>query len=105
MLRPRVKYDMVLFVFVPPADLWRDINTIRSLAQSWYSYTVAPRCFTEEDRLSCVSGPYARGSDTYRLDGVQMTEKLRGHLRQYDRFYFPSVYEDIPVIGTLRQGK
>ncbi|HEY2387431.1 MAG TPA: hypothetical protein VGK30_10750 [Candidatus Binatia bacterium] len=101
-LAPMLDYDTVLLVFVPSTDLWRDVNTIRSLAKpSWNSYTVMPRFVLQNDGLVLAQSPYARGSDIYADNAAGLAPRLRDHLRAYDRFYFRSLYESPPVVGGL----
>jgi hypothetical protein len=99
----RYDYDVAMLVFVPATDLWRDVNTVRSLAKpSWRSYTVMPRFVLDGDgRLTLVESPYAIGSDVYRDNADGLGATLRRHLRAYDRFYFPTRYESPAVIGDL----
>jgi hypothetical protein len=97
-----IDYDTAMLVFVPSADLWRDINTIRSLARaSWNSYTVMPRFVVEEGRLTLVESPYEIGSDVYGDNALGLGERLKRHLRAYDRFYFRTRHESVPLIGNL----
>jgi hypothetical protein len=96
------EYDMAMLVFVPAVDLWRDVNTIRSLAKpDWNSYTVMPRFVVDEGRLTLVKSPYEIGSEVYRDNAHGLSETLRRHLRVYDRFYFRTRYESPPIIGDL----
>ncbi len=102
----RIDYDVAVLVFAPSVDLWRDVNTVRALAKrSWNSYTVMPRFVVEGDRLVLVESPYEIGTDVYRDNADGLSETLRRHLRQYDRFYFPTQYEPVPVVGRLVLGK
>ncbi len=95
-------YQTALLVVVPSADLWREVNTIRALAQpSWNSYTVMPRFTAEDGRLTLVPSPYAIGSDVYADNAFGLSETLRRHLSRYDRFYFRARYESSGVIGHL----
>lgn len=97
-----IDYDVAMLVFVPTADLWRDINTVRSLVhRSWSSYTVMPRFVLDHGRLTLVSSPYEVGSDVYADNPHGLGERLRTHLETYDRFYFRSVYEPTPLVGEL----
>ncbi|MBI3767141.1 MAG: hypothetical protein HY271_01465 [Deltaproteobacteria bacterium] len=97
-----IDYDVAMLVFVPTVDLWRDINTIRSLARSsWNSYTVMPRFVVEEGRLTLVKSPYEIGSEVYGDNALGLGETLRRHLRAYDRFYCRTRHESVPLIGNL----
>lgn len=95
-------YDTAMLVFVPATDLWRDVNTVRSLAKpSWSSYTVMPRFVVDDGRLTLVKSPYEIGSDVYRDNADGLSATLRRHLRAYDRFYFRTRYESPPIVGDL----
>src|SRR4029077_19922460 len=84
-----LEYDTAMLVFAPAVDLWRDVNTIRSLAKpDWNSYAIMPRFVLEKGRLTLVKSPYEIGSEIYRDNADGLSETLRRHLRAYDRFYF-----------------
>jgi hypothetical protein len=97
-----IDYDVAMLVFVPNIDLWRDINTIRSLARpSWNSYTVMPRFVVKDGRLTLIKSPYEVGTDVYRDNAAGLSQTLRHHLRAYDRFYFDAKFESAPLLGNL----
>jgi len=97
-----IDYAVAILVFSPTADLWRDVNTIRSLARrSWNSYIVMPRFVVDDGRLVLVRGPYAVPSDVYVENARGLSEPLQRHLRAYDRFYFAARHEIPPLIGDL----
>jgi hypothetical protein len=96
------EYDTAMLVFAPAVDLWRDVNTIRSLAKpDWNSYVVMPRFVVDDGRLTLVRSPYEVGSEVFRHNAHGLSETLRRHLQAYDRFYFRARYESPPVIGDL----
>ena len=99
----RNKFDgnVVMFLFVPDADLWRDVNTMRSLGEGWWAYDILPRYVINGDGIEAVRGPYPIGTDIYKHDVPTPTQTVRDHLRKYDRFYFPALFESPPVIGRL----
>jgi hypothetical protein len=101
LIRDQVDFDGVVFVFVPESDLWRDINTIRNLAEGWDAYTIMPRYVLEGSELRYIPGPYAIGSEIYRHDVPQLSDHVREHLRRYDRFYEPLLFEDVPILDRL----
>ena len=90
-----------LMTFVPTLDLWRDVNTIRDLYYRWNMPEVQPRFIMERGRLQLVRSPYSNPSDIYADNMGGLSVLLRDHLRQYDRFYFKSMYEAPPIIGHL----
>lgn len=97
-----INYDVAMLVFVPHIDLWRDINTIRSLARpSWNSYIVMPRFVVKDGRLTLIKSPYEVGTDVYRDNAAGLSQTLRHHLRAYDRFYFDAKFESAPLLGNL----
>jgi len=97
-----IDYSLAMLVFVPGADLWRDVNTIRSLARrSWNSYIVMPRFVVDNGRLVLVRGPYGVPSDVYVANARGLSEPLQRHLRAYDRFYFAARHEIPSLVGDL----
>jgi hypothetical protein len=88
-----------LMMFVPAADLWRDVNTIRDLYEPWGLTEVQPRFIMVNGRIRLVRSPYSRPSDIYTDNRGGLSVRLRNHLRQYDRYYFQSLYEEPPIIG------
>ncbi len=89
----RVPHDVVAFVFLPTADLWRDVNTIRSLAEPWHSFAVLPRFYPDGNELGLARSPYADVETLYAQNFPQLSAVLSAHLRQFDRFYLPMLYE------------
>lgn len=102
----QVRHNAVAFVFLPTADLWRDVNTIRSLAEPWHSFAVLPRFVPENGNLYLARSPYGDVDAMYRENRPVLSKELRDHLRLYDRFYVPMLYEasgmaDFPVSARL----
>ena len=93
-LKQEIEHDLVLLVFVPIKDLWRDINTIRSLAKDWDYYVVLPRFVIEQDQLVLAASPYARASRVFEENDGVASDELRAHLRKYDRFYFEEEFRE-----------
>lgn len=98
---PGLEYDVVLLVWVPDVDLWRDINTIRYLGEGWASYAVNPRYVVEGDDLVLVGALYRDLQDLLDRNPAGAGVELRQHLRNYDRFYDPLRYEEGPVWDAL----
>jgi hypothetical protein len=89
-------YARVIFVCVPEVDAWRDMNTMRFLGENWYAFTILPRYRVQDGQLEWVPGPYPKGSDIYHHDVPNLTPPVREHLRKYDAFYVPLLYEEGP---------
>jgi hypothetical protein len=98
-IRTKIDYDVAILMFVPEADLWRDVNTIRDLAEDWKPLLVVPRFVVVEDDLRLVRSPYETVADLYPANGDGLSDELRNHLLKYDRFYFRTKYEEPPLIG------
>ena len=96
-----IDYDVVLFLFVPSVDLWRDINTIRSLCGDWISFAITPRFIIKDDRLEYVKSPYQNLLEVDRENHIRLSPKARNYLRKYDRFYIRALYEDRPFLKYL----
>ena len=100
-LGDRYDYDTALFVLVPDADTWRDINTMRFLGEDWYAFVILPRYEVKGDSLEWVPGPYRLGSEIYQHDVPTVTPYVREHLKRHDAFYFKLLYEKPPVLGSF----
>jgi len=96
-----IDYDVVLFLFVPSVNLWRDINTIRSLCGDWQSFAITPRFIIKDDRLEYVKSPYKNVLEVYQANHIRLSPKARTYLRKYDRFYIPVLHEDPPLLKYL----
>jgi hypothetical protein len=93
-IKNKLNYDIVLLMFAPTIDLWREINIIRPLKEAWDNYFVMPRFIVEKDELLLIKSPFKIPSSIYKKNGNVLSQKLRTHLRKYDRFYFKSKYEE-----------
>lgn len=103
-LKNRLEYDRVFMIFVPGADLERDINVSRYLGLGWfssYSIMIQPRFVIENGELSLIPSPYKNLDEMIEENGHQVSEKLKKHLRKYDSFYFPLWHEKTPVLDKL----
>lgn len=99
-IKNKLDYDIVTLMIVPVADLWRDINTLRSLGEAdWGTYAVYPRFVVTSDGLKLVASPYQNEAQVIRENGEWLSEKLKTYLHRYDRFYFKSQYEQPWLIG------
>ncbi len=90
-------YDAVLFLFVPSADLWRDINTIRYLGAGWELFSITPRFILEDGQLRIAKSPYDSVRRLYQENFSTLTEETGAFLRKHDRFYIPLLYDDPPM--------
>lgn len=98
-VKKKVEHDLVLLMFVPSQDLWRDINTRRDLRGNWELYWVMPRFILEQGDLKLIESPFEDAATRDRQSIEDMDMALRAHLRRYDRFYFESKYEEPGLIG------
>jgi hypothetical protein len=98
-LKHAIDHDLVLLVFVPIKDLWRDVNTIRSLAKDWDYYDVMPRFVIEQGRLVLAPSPYETAAEVFEKNGVVVSPELRAHLEQHDRFYFEAEFRPPGLLG------
>jgi hypothetical protein len=99
-VRDRLDYDVALVMFVPSADLVRDINTHRALI-GWQASIVLPRFLVEKGRLELVPSLYANLEEVRRNNPHEASAELRRHLRAYDRLYLPAKHESLPIVGNL----
>jgi hypothetical protein len=99
-IRQKVKYDLVLFMFVPSADLWRDINMKRDLGEGdWHLFLLMPRFILERGNLKLIRSPYEIGFNR-KLEHVNIKNKeIKEFLKTYDRFYLRSKFEEPWIIG------
>jgi lysophospholipase L1-like esterase len=100
-MRGRLDYEVSLYMFVPYHDPWRDANVIRYLGERWNSFTPMPRFVLEGDGIRLVPPFYSRGSEVYERDYPEASPELRAHLRAYDRFYVPALYEPAPFLSKF----
>ena len=100
-VKSRIEHDLVLLLFVPIKDLWRDVNTIRSLAKDWDYYPVMPRFVLEQGELVLVKSPYDINSQVFEENSPVVSDRLMTHLRRYDRFFFEAEYRQPRLLGKL----
>jgi hypothetical protein len=87
-----LEHDLVALMFVPDADLWRDINMIRNLADDWDLPYVMPRFALEKGKLQLIRNPYPTRTEFFARNVPELDPELRTYLRRYDRFYVDCVY-------------
>lgn len=97
-LAATLAHDVVVLTMSPRADLERDVNTLRSLL-GWRSHRVMPRFVLEPD-LRLVPSPYDPPTAIHDDNRNGPSPRLLEHLRRYDRFYVPWMYE--PATGLAR---
>jgi len=97
----RLEHQGALLMFVPGADLWRDVNVVRELREPWKVRAVMPRFVLDGAGIRLVVGPYASPQELDADNRTGLGATLRDHLRRYDRFYFRVEHEPVPVIGGL----
>jgi hypothetical protein len=100
-LEAELDHDGVWLMFVPNVDLWRDVNTLRTLGEPWKVQAMMPRFVLDSGSLRVARSPYAGASDLVDRNAGGLDPVLRDHLRRYDRFYFPREYERTPVLDHL----
>ncbi len=98
-VKKKAEHDLVLLMFVPSQDLWRDINTRRDLRGNWELYWVMPRFSLDQGELELIESPFENVSRDRGQNIEDMDMALRTHLRRYDRFYFRSKYEEPWLVG------
>lgn len=97
-VRKKIDHDLVLFMFVPSADLWREINVVRVFARySWNQYKILPRFVIENNELKLVTFPsnaknLVGGNNDFTVD------KLKKYLRIYEAFYIEGLVDNTSFI-------
>ena len=100
-VRELLDYDVVVLMFVPDADLWRDINVVRDLAErGWRPPIVLPRFVLDEGGLKLVPPLYANPLEVYSRNAEGISGELHEHLLRYDRFYYPESFTAPPMLGA-----
>jgi hypothetical protein len=96
-MRERIGHNIVLLMFVPAVDLWRDVNIRRDVAAYWWGTdTLMPRFILDEDRLTLVEPLDAAESTSAES---RMRPLLWSHLQKYDSFFNEKVYEEPDGLG------
>lgn len=85
----KLQYDAVIIVFVPRADLWRDINMVRNLGKpGWGRFDIImPRFKINNERLILVNRPPKLEYLIYKGDYEKYYESIREYIEN-DSFYF-----------------
>jgi lysophospholipase L1-like esterase len=98
-IKSEIDYDLVTLMFVPEANLWRDINTMRYIGGGWPDYRINPRFVVRDGIIEAVSSPYGDQRTLYEENIPVVSEKLLSHLRKFDRFYIKEKYEFAFLLG------
>ena len=105
-VRERLDYDTVLMMFVPGADLWRDINTMRDLGEDgWHLYHVLPRFVLVENQLVLIPGPYESRESLVESNRGHLSPELARHLAVHDRFYYPAKHQEPVLLSATVLGR
>jgi hypothetical protein len=93
-VRTALQHNLVLLMFVPAADLWRDVNIRRDMGEDWWGYFFSmPRFIVENGDLRLVR-PYPSVMNFQKAEFTPgLVASLKTYLGDYDRFYDPRVYE------------
>ena len=93
-VRKETGYDEIVLVLVPLADLWREVSVNRYLYGRWRVDRYSPRFELTDGRLRRVSNPRLSFTEEYTRDPE--LSAMREHLKTYDRFYEPLLFEPDP---------
>jgi len=98
-VREQLKYDVVILMFVPETDPWREVNALRQLAYPDWVMPILPRFILSHGDLMLVLPLYADPFDLFQKNSEGLSQELRQYLLKYDRYYFPEMYEEPYLIG------
>lgn len=93
-LKDKLDFDRVFLVFVPSADLWRDINVNRYISYAWagyYCYNL-PILVMEEGKLKLIPAPYDSLDEFFTDNRDHVTPRYKDHLRKHD-YYYNSLFD------------
>lgn len=100
-LRRPIEHDLVLLMFAPNSDLWRDVNIRRDVGGEWWGFYLSmPRYILVNGQLNLVR-PFPQ-ADFYAREMLtpEFAAELKSYLRAYDPFYRDRVYETLPLVGN-----
>jgi len=96
--RKNIDHDLILLLFVPSLNLWRDVNVRRDLGEGgWYAKTLMPRFVLDHGELKLIRFPLGIFHPPQSRISDITDQKIKNHLKSYDRFYFKSRFE-VPLI-------
>jgi hypothetical protein len=85
-LRRQIEYDLVLLMFAPSSDLWRDVNIRRDVGGEWWgSYLSMPRFILDVDKFKLIRSFPPANFFYSEKPAPDFEETLKAHLRAYDR--------------------
>ena len=90
----------MLLLFAPSVDLWREVNTLRSL-RGWVGVPLVPRFVLDGEKLRAIETLYPDLASAVEENRGGMSGRLHDHLNRYDRFYCPRLYSVPPILGDL----
>jgi len=99
-LGPVLEHDVMLLLFAPSVDLWREVNTLRSL-RGWMGVPLVPRFVLEGEELKVIEMPYPDLASAVEENRGGVSWRLHDHLSRHDRFYCPRLYRVPPILGDL----
>lgn len=98
-LKGKLEFDRAILVFVPYADLWRDINVDRFVGDNWKNWgLIMPRFVIDDGSLALVRSPYKTLQEFMDENEDAASPRLREHLKRYDDFYRWCLHEAQPVL-------
>lgn len=100
-LKDKLDFDRVFLVFVPFADLIRDITVNRFISMGWAgksSYNL-PRYVVENGKLKLIPAPYRSIKEFFSDNRDSIKARYRDHLRKYD-YYYSSLYCTAPPLSS-----
>jgi len=99
-LKSNIEFDSVVLVFVPFANLWRDINVSRYIGEEWINWgaVMLPRFVIEGGELKLIPPPYNSIKELVEENEFSISPRLRNHLRKYEAFYYSCLYESQPFL-------
>ena len=103
-LKNKLEFDRVFLVWVPGADLKREINVSRFVGFGWndnLAFIIQPRFIIENGELTHIPSPYKNLEDMVEDNRYSTSNRLKKHLREYDSYYAPYWYEPTPILDNL----
>ena len=99
-VKDRLQSRYVFLIIVPTSDLFRDINTIRSMANKhWDSHKTNARFILEKGKLKLIPSPYKTIDEMVSENQNGLSNKLATHLENHESYYYPPAYQDKSTLG------
>jgi hypothetical protein len=94
-VKDRLQSHYVFLMIVPTSDLFRDINTIRSMGNKhWDSHKTNARFILEKGKLKLIPSPYKTINEMISENQNGLSDTLATHLENYESYYYPPVYQN-----------